>query len=277
MATMPNGAQPSATSDSHLPDEPMQVDSGNVIKPEVIPIDVVPDPQCHDVLWHEDGNVVIVTVSMLFRVHQNTLCDQSSVLKALVVLSQAEQKSDEANGTQCQNQNKTDYIQLNDDPADVEQLLFSLYDPKCVRLPLLSLCICQTYAMMSRCVDPAQVSFMHVSVWLRLGTKYKVAHLRDEAIRRLSVCYPTTLQAFDLVNSHSFTPPIEQPTMPEASMVVFLALKHDLTHVLPTALYYCCLEKPSSLSSIIFLLVWRPTTPRPPSLFTIVFLLCSSL
>lgn len=103
----------------------------------------------------------------------------------------------------------------------------------------------------SRCTAAEQVSFNIVSVWLRLGTKYKIARLRDEAIRRLTACYPTTLTAFDLANSPSFVAPIEPPTLPEASMVVFLALTYNIPQVLPTALYYCSLEEPSAFESII--------------------------
>lgn len=104
---------------------------------------------------------------------------------------------------------------------------------------------------MSRCTAPEQVSFTLVSAWLRMGTKYKVDRLRDDAIRRLAICYPSTLQGFDLANSASFVLPIEAPTVPEAPMVAFLALTHDLPYILPLALYYCCLEQPSSLRSII--------------------------
>ncbi|EIM90248.1 uncharacterized protein STEHIDRAFT_145373 [Stereum hirsutum FP-91666 SS1] len=206
--------------------EPMLIDAR--VKTEVVNVEELPLPQCNQKLWHEDGTVIVILSSMLFRVHQATLCDQSSVLKALVVLSQAVPISEEA---PTPGEKDLRYIHLDDDPADIEQLLLSLYD--------------------AECTAPEQVSFTLVSAWLRMGTKYKVDRLRDDAIRRLAICYPSTLRNFDLANSASFVLPIEAPTVPEAPMVAFLALTHDLPYILPLALYYCCLEQPSSLRSII--------------------------
>lgn len=122
MVEVPDDAQHNVT-------ESMEID--DIIKPEPITQDVLPEPECHKFLWHDDGTAVIITVSTLFRVHQNILCENSSVLKALVVLSQAAHPtSDEVDDTQPKSQKDPCYIHLNDDPDDIEQLLLSLYDPK---------------------------------------------------------------------------------------------------------------------------------------------------
>lgn len=124
---MPITAQQNDTAASSA--EPMLVDAP--VKTEVVPVEELPLPQCNQKLWHEDGTVIVILSSMLFRVHQATLCNQSSVLKALVIISQADPASEEAT---TQEEKDLQYIHLNDDPADVEQLLLSLYDAEYVRL-----------------------------------------------------------------------------------------------------------------------------------------------
>lgn len=124
MVGMPNTAQQNDTTASSA--EPMLTDVP--AKTEVIPVEGLPLPQTHPQFWHQDGTVVAITSSMLFRVHQATICDQSSVLKALVVLAQAELMTEGIDEALPPEGRGIRYIHLDDDPADVEQLFFSLYD-----------------------------------------------------------------------------------------------------------------------------------------------------
>lgn len=86
------------------------------------------------------------------------------------------------------------------------------------------------------------VSFLTVSTWLRLGTKYQIEHLRSDAIRRLKVCYPNTLSAFqDTIGD--FDRPIAEfddtEKYAEEFLVSHLALQYDISSIIPVALYLC--------------------------------------
>lgn len=76
---------------------------------------------------------------------------------------------------------------------------------------------------------------------LRLGSKYQVDHIRDDAIYRLQLCFPSHLEHFDSsLHVKSEQPPISDITGKDAICVVNLARKFHLDALLPAALYTCC-------------------------------------
>ncbi len=86
------------------------------------------------------------------------------------------------------------------------------------------------------------VEFAAVSALLRLGSKYQVDYLRDEAIHRLERCYPKSLRAFGDVHhfdAEDKDKPISDLTPEHAIVVVNLARICDLSGPLPPALYLC--------------------------------------
>lgn len=79
---------------------------------------------------------------------------------------------------------------------------------------------------------------------LRLGSKYQVDHVRDEAIHRLRRCFPSKLSAFPARNVYLQDPGFALMESiflrkKDAIGVVNLARAFDLNFLLPPAFYLC--------------------------------------
>lgn len=90
--------------------------------------------ECHETLWYEDGNVIVVAETTLFRVHQGILSSQSNVLKGLIVMAEPEEGTPQKPSDACPK------ITLSDSKEDVQRLIESLYDAKYVACR--SMCVC---------------------------------------------------------------------------------------------------------------------------------------
>lgn len=99
------------------------------------------------------------------------------------------------------------------------------------------------------------VEFDVVSTWLRLGSKYGISCIRDEAIVRLDACYPCSLASF--WNSQILT--YTKKSRPivysdgEEYFAYRLAWTHDLHHIVAVALYKCCQHSIASLKNMVHL------------------------
>ncbi|KAI0059069.1 hypothetical protein BV25DRAFT_1829394 [Artomyces pyxidatus] len=179
--------------------------------------DSIPQLKPHERLWFDDGNVVIVAAATLFRVHRGILSHYSSVWKRLL----AQQEVDPERLFDCPALRLVD-----DNAADVEYVLDSMYDMNFIRARQLKITV--------------------VSAFLRLGTKYDIKQLREEAIHRLSICYPNRLYDYYKLEDADFVRPIpSDPTHCEEFLVSLLALVYDLKALLPVALYKCCVSTPA--------------------------------
>lgn len=76
--------------------------------------------RAHEILWYDDGNVIIIAGSVTYRVHKGVLSKSSTVLRALVATAEIVAGENSAR------------VLLDDDPVSVEHLLYSLYNAKCV-------------------------------------------------------------------------------------------------------------------------------------------------
>lgn len=88
------------------------------------------------------------------------------------------------------------------------------------------------------------LNMTEVSAMLRLGSKYQVDHVRDEAIHRLRRCFPSKLSAFPARNVYLQDPGwalSESISLrkKDAIAVVNLARAFDLDFLLPPAFYLC--------------------------------------
>lgn len=79
-------------------------------------------PACHPSLWYEDGNVIIIADSTLFRVHQSMLSRRSPVFKALISLA------DRSDDERVNSKDACLKITIDDAKEDVERLIPSLYN-----------------------------------------------------------------------------------------------------------------------------------------------------
>jgi hypothetical protein len=88
------------------------------------------------------------------------------------------------------------------------------------------------------CVNNGAQPFAVVAAFLRLGSKYEIAQLRSEAVKRLSIEYPSELDKWDSV---VVTPWAEIQSHKGIHFnVVNLAREVGLTSILPAAYYSAC-------------------------------------
>ncbi|CAL1717274.1 unnamed protein product [Somion occarium] len=151
--------------------------------------------------WLSDGNLIVITREVSFRVHTSVLSRNSEVEGCSVV-------------------------QLSEDGCDFETLLLALYDGGKIF------------------GDHNVLRFRTVSAMLRLGMKYQIDLVSQEAIRRLRKFYPNYLEDFPMeyvINGRRPSVPPSIELEPEDSIsVVRMAIMFDLQDILVAALYACC-------------------------------------
>ncbi|CAA7261819.1 unnamed protein product [Cyclocybe aegerita] len=159
-------------------------------------------------LWFEDGSVIIQAESTQFRVHKTILARSSSIFRDIFEIG--EQSASEAVVDGCP------VVHVSDSAVEMHHFLLLLYDQKYApgKLPTLT----QIMAM------------------LRLGRKYDVDFLYQEALRRLQFEFPSTLAAFN-----PGQPVYKQFSWQPGALfdVVTLAQEMRIHSILPAALFYC--------------------------------------
>ncbi|CAA7258932.1 unnamed protein product [Cyclocybe aegerita] len=163
--------------------------------------------------WFDDGNVILQAEDTQFRVHRSMLAHQSAVFKDMFGMPQPEQPQD-AMLDGCP------IVPLGDKAADVEHVLAVFYDNY------------NSFDLRK------QLAMSPLSAFLRLGKKYGIEFLQNEALKRLRRDFPTTLEAYD----ESFK---GQDILLEgegnvafkkmSQSVILLALETSISSVLPSA------------------------------------------
>ncbi|KAI0091055.1 hypothetical protein BDY19DRAFT_679462 [Irpex rosettiformis] len=127
----------------------------------------------HPDLWYEDGTVVIVAENTGFRVYRGLLVNHSSIFHDMFLLPQpASSLNDTFEGCPV--------VRLADDSAEEVTILLSI--------------ICNGVDSFTK--SGQRVEFSVIAAALRLGTKYAFHAIRQEALRRISLCYPKELKEF---------------------------------------------------------------------------------
>ncbi|KAJ3489498.1 hypothetical protein NLI96_g2079 [Meripilus lineatus] len=176
-------------------------------------------------LWFPDGNIVLIAQDAHFRVHRGVLSRNSEIFRVMFDLPQPSDAA-ETYISECP------AIPLSDRKSDVDCMLRALYDG-------------QNYYK-----HDTALSFSVVCALLRLGTKYQIQHLREEAIRRLGACFPSSLKKFERIIDG---PAVKQGeiscreveiTYEDAITVIDMARNLDVPSLLPPA-FVACTRLPS--------------------------------
>ncbi|KAF8876703.1 hypothetical protein CPB84DRAFT_1795692 [Gymnopilus junonius] len=182
----------------------------------LIKIDVTSSPPIrHPDLWFGDGNIVLVAGEIYFKVHQGLLCRHSTPLQeginALEATEDAKLYSIEGKPV----------LILNDQPKDLCHFLLALYDGV-------------------SSVKHDNHDFEIVSALLRLSTKYRVQHIRNDILRGMSMVWPRNLSAWefreaDATDSTGVYKP--RSVYPHPILVINLAKETGALELLPSAFY----------------------------------------
>ncbi|TFY71423.1 hypothetical protein EVG20_g1589 [Dentipellis fragilis] len=169
-------------------------------------------PQICSEYWFNDGNIVLVAGSSLFKVHRGQLERHSEVFRDLFSIPQPKVQ-DSVHGAAC--------IQLYDNPSDVFYLLKALYDGMYFK-------------------QPYSTEFPFLAAVLRLSTKYLIYNLRECCLARIAHDFPTTLEGWDLrekavTDMNGRYGPRER--IPSPILLINLARELDLMEILPAAFY----------------------------------------
>ncbi|KDR70183.1 hypothetical protein GALMADRAFT_127833 [Galerina marginata CBS 339.88] len=179
--------------------------------------------------WFQSGDVVLHVENTQFKVHREMLSLHSNVFKDTFSMPQNADRRhlEDAFVDGCP------VVPLSDKASDVEVMLSIFY-----------------YNFQKH----NWRELMHIgdlSTLLRLGKKYEIDHFTKEALRRLRVDHPTTLDAWD---AHDFYLAYQEIAWDDSSFdvdmcVINLAYEHSLLSILPVA--YLRFLQLNSLDSIV--------------------------
>ncbi|KAI0072966.1 hypothetical protein K474DRAFT_1667191 [Panus rudis PR-1116 ss-1] len=182
-------------------------------------------------LWFEDGSIILSAENTLFKVHRSVIHRYSEVFCDILAFPQPEADVEDSRVSELP------VVHIPDTPFDTMHLLSAMYYGhkyfgESVTLPF-----------------ETALSMLH------MGTKYQIAVIRKEAILRLKLCFPTSLDDFcrlDLnceLGKHPnrvvdcgricFRPR-------DAIMAVKMGITCDVPEILPAA-FYICAQLPYSM------------------------------
>jgi len=169
-------------------------------------------PKRMEHLWFDDGSIVLQAETTQFRVHRSVLSTNSEIFRDMFAVPQPTVGDEVIEGCSI--------VHLSDSAEDWTYVLNALYDSR-------------------RCyVNSGAQPFAVVAAFLRLGSKYEIPQLRSEAVKRLSIEYPSKLDKWDAM---ILTPWGEiQSHRGIHFSVINLAQEVGLTSILPAAFYSAC-------------------------------------
>ncbi|KZP26085.1 hypothetical protein FIBSPDRAFT_733057, partial [Athelia psychrophila] len=120
--------------------------------------------------WFEDGSIVLETEGVQFKVYKGILAANSAIFRDMFVIAQAQ--GELVDGCSV--------VNLTDKPKDLGYVLEALHDSR-------------TWLEENDCENKKPIPLVVVEAFLRLGRKYEIDHLRQQAVQRLTVAFPSDL------------------------------------------------------------------------------------
>jgi len=167
-------------------------------------------PQRHPTLWFEDGNLILIAGNTMFCVHRSILSRNSTVFEDMFSLPQPDQ---------TEPTDDLPVICISDHPSEVAEVLELLYNgmkyPKRDTFP--------TWAT--------------VRAMARLGSKYIIEDLREEAINQIQRVFPQDIESLDRVSSGESCMVV---TDDDAISLANIVRTLEEPHLHARALFKCC-------------------------------------
>ncbi|KAI0752020.1 hypothetical protein C8Q74DRAFT_1211638 [Fomes fomentarius] len=175
-------------------------------------------PQRDEELWMEDGNLILVTASVQFRVYRGPLIGQSLVFRDMLSLPQPAEHPASKHSS-CADCIPCITIPLSDSPEDLRHFL-------------------RVMTGQSTCFGGLHPTFDEISALVRMGNKYQCDKLVNRCVEYLKRYYHDD---FDLWRNDEavFSPPNFKPI--HNIGVVNLARLLGVDVILPGALMGCCM------------------------------------
>jgi hypothetical protein len=138
-------------------------------------------------LGFEDGNLAILTGTCYFLVHKGLLCRHSKVIDEMI---KGADISDLLEGRPV--------LMFDEQPWEMSQLLQMLYDGGYVSYDMDHIsALLSPFRMNSSFPRLDAAGFTMISSLLRLVTKLKIQHLREDLLRNLADQWPSTLSQWE--------------------------------------------------------------------------------
>ncbi|KAM5541917.1 hypothetical protein V8D89_004227 [Ganoderma adspersum] len=173
-------------------------------------------------VWLTDGNCVVVAKDTAFRVYKGILSLHSELFRDLFSLPNSSSGNDMMDGCPT--------VTVADDPRDIRCLF---------------LVLCCGKDFYHENDEPKPVEFAVLASLIRMGHKYSIPKIMNDALSRLKKYYPTTLSAWDEIDTREGYVATESAV--HAFEVVRLARLTETPSLLPSAFFACC-EKMCALS-----------------------------
>ncbi|KAJ3548712.1 hypothetical protein NMY22_g1152 [Coprinellus aureogranulatus] len=168
-------------------------------------------PVTRSSIWFDDGSVVLQAESVQFKVHRTLLARHSVIFKDTFGVPHPTDSEPTVDGCPL--------LHLMDSAEDIKHMLLALYD---------------------KCYNPREaIEFNVLAAMIRMGRKYEIDYLRDEALVRLTMEFPTTLAEWDKL-PHYYTQIVHQNGI--LFDIINLAQQSDIKSILPAA-YYLCIQE----------------------------------
>ena len=190
-------------------------------------------PQQDESFWFEDGNVVVVTQQIVFRVHRGVLSRHSETFSGLFTLPRP---------TAAEEFDGCPVVRVTDSSYDFKHLLHALYDGLGYVPGMASLWPCSSthaswiFRYMESVSDREKYS-MHASL-ARLGHKYELPSVLSAALQRLRATHTEDYKVWKalwVAQLEGSTPGPDSHSWPIEAVNLFRATGQ--TNMLPTALF----------------------------------------
>ncbi|KAF7972123.1 hypothetical protein HWV62_18842 [Athelia sp. TMB] len=189
--------------------------------------------------WFEDGNIVLETEGKQFKVYKGILAANSPIFKDLFALAQPS-GNEEVDGCPL--------VQLSDSALDLGWVLEALHDSE-----------------RRKNTSGKSMTYSVLIAFLRLGRKYEIQHIRDQALEKLELEFPTTWRGYlARITAHRESTTATGYIAPrEILAMVDILRENDLAGFLPAALYRCFIDDQKGRVSIFQESLVGPAQPRP--------------